>query len=176
MEFNPSVKGGWASAMELKIRKGNKIGNRNNTSFFLWEKRLKMITFLLKYFILGLPQQENVSVPLRSCSRVTDRCWCSCSVVYCVVNSSSHLMKEGQEDKPWSREFMKHVLPRFRRPGTSPAKRIARAHTTKSEGSISVFSRNAVWGVAATENGSSFRLNGVLFSVVGVSVDFWCFT
>lgn len=152
-------------AKGLKIREGNKTGNANPTSSFLWEKRLQMTTFLLKYFLLGLPQQENVSVPLRSCSKVTDRYWCSrdfsCSVLYCAVNSSSHLMKEGQEDKPWSREFMKHVLPRFRRPGTSPAKRIARVDTTKCRENKSRFSAGMLRKVLQLDgNGSSFSLFG----------------
>lgn len=66
------------------------------------------------------------SIPLRRCSRVKDRYWCaggSCwSRVYWVVNSSSHLMKAGQADKPCSSEFMKQVFPRLTRPGTSPEK------------------------------------------------------
>lgn len=67
---------------------------------------------------------------------MTDKCRCSadrcCSALYCAVNSSSHLMKDGQEDKPCSREFMKHVFPRFRRPGTSPTNTSARVYTMKS--------------------------------------------
>lgn len=45
------------------------------------------------------------------------------SRVYWVVNSSSHLMKAGQADRPCSREFMKQVFPKLTRPGTSPEKR-----------------------------------------------------
>lgn len=78
---------------------------------------------------------ENIAVPLRRRSSVTDRYWCSvdwlCSVLYCAVNPSSHLMKDGQEDKPCSKEFMKHVFPKFRRPGTSPTNRSEEVNTIK---------------------------------------------
>lgn len=72
------------------------------------------------------PSVRSGRVPFSRCSRVRDRYWCGGGsfwlLVYCVVNSSSHLMKVGQADRPCSSEFMKQVFPKFTRPGTRPAK------------------------------------------------------
>lgn len=67
---------------------------------------------------------------------MSDKHCCSlgwfCSALYCAVNSSSHLMNDGHEDRPCSREFMKQVFPRFSRPGTRPANRDGRADAVQA--------------------------------------------
>lgn len=105
-------------------------------SFLSLGKEARNNNIYAKYFLVSLSQHENVKVPLRRCSKVTDKYWCSVdwfwSVLYCAVNSSSHFMKDGQEDKPCSKEFMKQVFPKLRRPGTSPTNRSIRVYTIKS--------------------------------------------
>lgn len=99
---------------------------------------------MLNIFFLVYPNIKMLKVPLRRCSKVSDKQWCSAdsfwSVLYCAVNSSSHLMNDGQEDKPCSKEFMKQVFPKFRRPGTSPTNRSLRVYTMKSRRTLRFFS------------------------------------
>lgn len=60
-------------------------------------------------------------LPLRSWSSVTES-WLFLHdwIVGEHENCSSHPMKDGHAAKPWSREFRKQVLPKFKRPGTMP--------------------------------------------------------
>lgn len=66
-------------------------------------------------------------LPFRSWSNVRDKLWFPEDAGWLAsvwtVNSSNQLIKEGHEDRLWSKEFMKHVLPRFSKPGTSPMKK-----------------------------------------------------
>lgn len=106
-----------------------------------------------KYF-LSLSQREKVKVPLRRCSKVSDKYWCSadwfCSVLYCAVNSSSHLMKDGHEDKPCSNEFIKQVFPKFRRPGTSPTNTYVRVYTMKPRKTLLFLLASVLLGIEIT--------------------------
>lgn len=69
-------------------------------------------------------------------------------------------MKDGQEDKPCSREFMKHVLPKLRRPGTSPANRGVRVYTIKSRKTLLFSVASVVLGIKMTLKLNYFSLFG----------------
>lgn len=64
---------------------------------------------------------QRLALPLRSWSNVMES-WLFLHdrIVGDCENCSSHPMKDGHAAKPWSREFRKQVLPKFKRPGTMP--------------------------------------------------------
>lgn len=86
----------------------------------MWRNRNKHSRF----FKLGLTRLTGqVYTPFRSWSSVVDS-WLSLQDwTGRPENFSNQLIKDGHAAKPWSKEFKKQVLPRFRRPGTIPVKK-----------------------------------------------------
>jgi len=61
-------------------------------------------------------------------------------------------MKDGQEDKPCSKEFMKQVFPKLSRPGTSPTNRSVRVYSIKSRKTLLFSVASVVLGIKITLN------------------------